>query len=491
MDFLDPKKKRAHIIRLYLGYVLVTIALFLASVLLLFTAFGYGINRSTGEVTQNGLLFVDAHPQAAQMYINGQNRGQTDGRFVLEAGRYSLELKRDGYRDWKRDFTLDGGNIVRLVYPFMFPEKLESTDIQSFTAQPDLVTESPDRRWIVMHDQSKPTEFRVLDTSEKELPVEAVTIPATLLAGRSGAQAMEMVEWSTDNRHVLIKNTHQGGYDFIVLDREDGSQSYNVTQVFGKAYGTVTLRDKKFDQLYLHDTTSGTLFAGNTKDKTTEKVIEQAAAFWPYKDQTLLYTTNAGAAADKALLKLKDGKVTYDIRDLARSQTYLLNMAEFDGKTYVIGASTTDGKVYVYENPIDVLKQANKQLSPAVLMKLEGAQHMSFSSNARFIGIQAGSQFAVYDFETEQQYKYDTKIAVPAGYKAKWMDGHRLMVVGTDNIMTVFDYDGLNAQKLVTTNAGFVPMFDRDYNRLYTVSPTKADASKQGLIWTDLNLGEE
>lgn len=490
MDFLDPQKKRQHTIKLFIGYALIGAALFLASLLLLFAAFGYGINRSTGEVIQNGLLFVDAHPEQANMYINGQDRGQTDGRFVLEAGNYNLELKRDGYRNWKRDFTLEGGNIVRLVYPFLFPEKLVSTDIQTFAAQPDMVSESPDRRWIVMHDQTNPTQFRVLDTSTRELPTETISLPTAVLGNRVGN--MEMAEWSTDNRHVLLKNTYQGGFDYIVFDREEPALSFNVTQVFGKAYGNVTLRDKKFDQLYLHDVATGDLLSGNAKDRTTEKVLEKVVAFWPYKDTTLLYTTNTDAPADKSLLRLREGQVTYTIRELARSDSYLLNMAEFDGETYVIGCAAVDGKIYIYKNPVNTLKQKPEvKLNHTVLMKLDNAQHLSFSNNARFASIQAGSQFAVYDFETELQYKYDTKVTVPPGYKAKWMDGHRLMVVGTDNKLTILDYDGLNPQTLVTTNSAHVPMFDRDYNRLYTVSPTVADATKQGLVWTDLNLGKD
>lgn len=490
MDFLDPQKKRQHTIKLFIGYVLIGTALFLASLILVYIASGYGFNRSTGEVTQNGLLFVDAHPQQATMYINGQDRGQTDGRFVLEAGNYNLELKRDGYRNWKRDFTLEGRKIVRLVYPFLFPQKLTSTDIQTFSTQPDMVSESPDRRWIVMHDTTNPTQFRVLDTSDDELQITTVTIPNGVLAGRVGT--MEMVEWSTDNRHVLLKYTYQGGFDYIVFDREEPAQTYNITQTFGKAYGNVTLRDKKFDLLYLHDTSTGDLFSANAKDKTVEKVLEKVVAFWPYKDTTLLYTTNTDAPADKTILRLKEGQVTYTIRQLARSNAYLLNMAEFDGETYVIGGATVDGKVYIYKNPVVSLKQSPKtEITQTVLMKLDKAQYLSFSGNARFASIQAGSQFSVYDFETEQQYKYDTKIPLPPNYKARWMDGHRLMVIGMDSKMTVFDYDGTNTQSLVNAHSAFIPMFDRDYNRLYTVSPTLADGTKLGLIWTDLNLGKD
>lgn len=492
MDFLDPKKKRAHVIRLFVGYFLVATALLLASILLLFAAFGYGINRSTGEVIQNGLVFVDAHPQSAKMFINGQDRGQTDGRFVLEAGKYTLELQRENYRPWKRDFILEGGNIVRLVYPFLFPEKLETTDIVELPTNTDMVTESPDRKWIIMHSQNSPRDFRVLDTSTKDLKTITATIPSSVLAGRSGSQKMEMVEWSTDNRHVLLKHSYSGGYDYIMFDRQAPEQSFNVTQLFNKAFTNVTLRDKKFDQFYLHDEETGELMTGSVSNRNLEPVLSGVVSFWPYKDKTVLYTTTKDAPAEKSLLRLKDGQITYTLRELTRDSGYLLNMAEFDGATYVIGSAMSDGKVYIFKNPVEALKRdTTKPLNPAVLMKLEGAQYLSFSNNARFASVQSGSKFAVYDFETEQQYKYDTQLTLPDAQKAKWMDGHRLMLVGSDNKLTIFDYDGLNPQTLVTTNSSYVPMFDRDYNRLYTVSPLVKDQSKQGLVWTDINLGVE
>lgn len=491
MDFLDPKKRRAHTIRLFVGYCLVATALLLGSILLLFAAFGYGINRTTGEVIQNGLLFVDAHPQAARMYINGQDKGETDGRFVLEANTYNLELKRDGYRSWKRDFTLEGGNIVRLVYPFLFPEKLTSKDVQPFAVTPDVVTESPDRRWIVIHDPSLPTTFKVVDTSTKDFATTSITIPEVVLNNRPGALKMEFVEWSTDNRHVLLKNTYQGGYDYLVIDRIDATAAYNATQVFNKQFSTITFRDKKSNQLYLHDTSSGELFSGSVQDKALTAVATDVLSFWPYKDNTVVYTTGSGATTfDKVVLRVKEGQVTYTIRELLRADGYLLNMAEFDNETYVVGGSKADGKVYIYKNPVQALKDnPATTMLPSILMRLDKPELASFSNNARFLAVQSSSKFAVYDFETEQKYTYDTKIQLPTVHKASWMDGHRLMLVGADNKLTIFDYDGLNAQQLVTTDPAFIPLFDRDYNQLFTVSPLTTDVTKQGLVWTDLNLG--
>jgi hypothetical protein len=115
MDFLDPKKRLAHRRRLIIGYVLMGIAILTVTYILVLITGGYGYNRKTGAIVQNGLVFVDSHPIGSKIYINGQDRGDAPGRFVLEEGKYKVEMKREGYRTWSRDFNLDGSSIERFV----------------------------------------------------------------------------------------------------------------------------------------------------------------------------------------------------------------------------------------------------------------------------------------------------------------------------------------------------------------------------------------
>jgi hypothetical protein len=123
MDFLDPKKRRAYHIRLIVGYVLVAIVIGLATVILVYGANGYGINTKTGQIVQNGLLFADSKPGGARIYLNDVDQNAaTAARLVLPAGNYKLTLKKSGYRDWSRHFTLSEQSVARYVYPFLFPE---------------------------------------------------------------------------------------------------------------------------------------------------------------------------------------------------------------------------------------------------------------------------------------------------------------------------------------------------------------------------------
>lgn len=486
MDFLDPKKKRAHTIRLFVGYCLMAIAILLATTLLLFAALGYGINRTTGEVTQNGLVFVDAHPEAAAIKINGVDKGQTDGRFVFEAGNYTLELSRDGYRGWRKDFTLEGGSIVRLVYPFLFPTQLVTTGITTATAAPDVVTTSPDRHWIVMHAPDALTTFNVVDTSTKINTAVPITVPAAVFGTHTGAQSLEFTEWSTDNRHILLKHTFTGGYDYLIVDREKPETSVNVSQLLGRNFTSVTLFDKQSDKIYGFDANGGVLQSIDLKSKVATTVATNVLSFWPYKDVNVLYVTNQGAVEGKVALHLRDGQTDYIVRELAVGPKYLLNLAEFDSHMYLAAASSSDGKLYIYKDPLSALKKNDQsQNIPLLLLKLDNPDYVTFSANARFIALQAGSKFEVYDAETKQQYRFDTKLALDAGQKANWMDGHRMMLI-SEGKMRVFEFDGQNMQTLVAAQAGYIPAFDRDFTAMFTYGPLVNDTSKSGLSRTEL-----
>ena len=71
MDFLDPKKRARHTIIILTGYVLIGVAIIIATIVLLYQAYGFGLNRN-GSVIQNGLLFFSSQPAPADIYINGK-----------------------------------------------------------------------------------------------------------------------------------------------------------------------------------------------------------------------------------------------------------------------------------------------------------------------------------------------------------------------------------------------------------------------------------
>lgn len=488
MDFLDPKKKRAHKIRLYVGYFLMAVALSIGTLILLFEAYGYDVNRKTGEVIQNGLVFLDSHPESARVIVNGENEGNTGTRLILPAGNYSVELQRDGYRTWKRDFELEGSIVERLTYPFLFPEKLEPKDVQLYGSMPTFATQSPDRRWLIVLRPGGLNSYDVVDLNDQNNATTELALPNNLFTAADGEHKLEMVEWSTDNRHVLVKHSYKDGFEFIMIDREEPAQSFSVNKTFGIPLTQVALRDKKFDQLHLLDGNGGILRFGDVKSKGLSLLGSQIRSFKSYSDDVMIYVTEEAAPEGKALVNVRRGNDIYKIREIPKSTLYVTDVTRYDDRWYMAVGTDTEKKAYVYEEVFaDVAVDKPRLPAPVAVLKLEKLEYLSVSANTRFIGVQGGSEFAVYDAEHGRQYRYNTGLVLAPGQKATWMDGHRYAVI-SEGQLAVFDYDGVNLQKLGAADAAFLPFFDRDYDNLHTLASSVAVKDKPALIKTSMRI---
>ena len=486
MDFLDPQKKRAHNIRLYIGYALMAVAIGIGTIVLVFAAYGYDIDRNTGDVIQNGLVIVDAKPEQANIFIDGDNKGTTGNRLILPAGTYKLKLQRDGYRNWIHTLNLEGSSIEQLVYPFMFPTKLVTKTVQDYATAPSMASSSPDRHWLVVHQPNSPSSFSVVDLNAEKNPVTTITLPSDAFTPAVGAHTYEAIEWSTDNSHLLLKHVFTGGSEFIILNRDSPTSSTNINKVFaGRAFTSATLRDKKYDQLYLLNGADGGLFQADTKNQTATLIVSGVISYKSYEDKTLLYVTNPLADTKEVQLHVRQDKKDYLLRNLPIASTYMLDMAQFDGDFYLIGGSAADGHVYIYKNPFELLsREPSKATQPFHVLIVQGAQYVSFSTIARFVSVQGGSNFVVYDFETNRQFKYDTKLPLAANQKAYWMDGHRLSLT-SDGAINIFDFDGTNLQKLSSSLPVFSVFFDRDYTAMFALAP---NPDKTVLTRTELKV---
>lgn len=489
MDFLDPDKKRKHAIRLYIGYFLVAIALTLASLILLYRSYGYDVNRKTGEVVQKGLVFVDAHPESAEIFLNGQlQKDRTDTRMELPVGHYELELKRQGYRSWKRSFDLEGGKIERFIYPTLFPDKLVTKDTQLYNDTPGFSTVSPDRHWALVLRSSSLTAFDVYDISKDEPTVTTINLPANILTSAPGTQGYSLVEWSTNNRHVLLKHHYAGKYEFVVVDRENPAQSYNVNRALSLEPTIVNLKDKSHEQLYVYQSATQLLQIADMKDKKVTPFLNKVVAFKSHGKDAIIYVTDDAKKPGELAVRIREGDKEYHVQYLKPQTEYLLELAKFDGHWFAVVGIKSEGTTRVYKDPIEQAKKTNqKDVTPIAVLRVQDPYSVSFSANARFVAAQGGSHFAVYDAETDRKFTYDTKLAVQPGQVATWMDGHRL-ILNIDNKVLIFDYDGINMQTLMPISVGHLPLFNRDYTFVYTVASSVSVPNKPALTQTALKV---
>ena len=496
MDYLDPRKRRAHNIRLIVGYILVAIVIGLGTIILVYGANGYGINTKTGQIVQNALLFADSNPGGSEIYLNGQDRhAATPSRLVLPAGNYTLTIKKDNYRDWTRQFTLSEQSVARYVYPFMFPTKPVVTSLKTYATQPGLITQSPDRRWLLVESNEASSQAPVFDeydthTLDQSTPsVQQVTLPASVLTDYSSASVLTVVEWSTDNNNVLLQHTYAGGSEFVVFNRAHPDQSFNVDQTFGMHPSQVALFDKKTDQLYIYDQSSQTLRLGNVGTKALGPILlKHVLAFKPYSKTLITYVTDNGEPAGTVAARIWNNGNTYKLNEFAAGSKYLIDAAQYNGDFYYVAGSDTSDRINIYKNPLDQIQDpALGKALPTLALNIIGGQKISFSDNTRFVEIENSQRFAVYDFETQTSYQYP--ITETLADNLSWMDGHRLYG-NSDGKIFVMDYDGTNKQTLTATSEPNGGLFSSDYTALLSLNHS-SDGTSFVLQDTDTRAGKD
>lgn len=487
MDFLDPKKQFRHRIILLLGYVLVAVAITIGTIVLVYQAYGFGLAKN-GTVIQTGLLFFSSHPNPADIYVDGTKKSvRTNTRLSLPANIYKIELRREGYHSWHRSIDLQGGSVEHFDYPFLIPKKLTTKSLQPFANAPQLASQSPDKRWLLIAQPDTRDNFFLYDLKNPAKAATTLSLPADLVSSPGVSESwLPLSEWADDNRHVVLQRKVDDKIEFILVDRADPAQSVNVSEVIKAGTAKLALKDKKFDQYYLYDEVDHSIKAASLKEPEVKPVLSRVLAYHSYGDDTILYATDNGASAGKVLIKMLRGNQTFTLRALPSGTSYLLDLTKYENTFYVAMSAASTNKVYIYKDPIGQLAQPVQRTAvPTQVLHVPNPDYLSFSPNAQFIVAEGGQRFGVYDIENQTGYNYTTTapLDMPQTH-ATWMDGHRLTYVSAGKLL-IFDYDNTNPHALVSASSNFTPYFTPDYKYVQVFAPTTTP-NQQSLAQTSL-----
>lgn len=486
MDFLDPQKQRAHQIRLLVGYVLLAIAVGLAATVLMYQARGFGYRE--GRVVQNGLVFVQSTPGSAAIDLNGRRSGTTNARLSLEAGSYTMKLSRNGYHDWQRALTVEGGSVEHFTYPFLVPRALTPVTLASYDQAPVLTTQSPDRRWLLVQQPGQIGSFDIFDAEEPEQvggTRRAAAIPAGLFTlPVADDRSLQLVDWSNNNEHVIFRHTAGGQAEYILFAHESPAESVNLTRTLGLTPDMIlSLQDKKYDRYFVHDTAARTLSTISLRDPQMVPMLTNVLAFKSYGTDTVLYTSALPAQPDRVQVRIYQDKRQHVLRTLPAGDTYLLGLSRYDNAWMVMTGVPAESRVYIYRNPVDALRRdPDRAVVPAAVLKAPQPSSVAFSANSQLMMAQGGTTFAVYDAEYDRSHTYSMEQPMDAPQtKAAWLDSHHLHYVSGGKAL-IFDYDGTNLRTLVNQTSALAPLYDTGYATLYSLAPSApaADGAAAG-----------
>lgn len=491
MDFLDPRKRRNHQIRLMIGYALMAVAILLTATILVYWAYGYGFNTKTGGVIENGLLFVDSKPGGASIYLNGKSQNQTtSARMVLAGAAYDLTLKKDGYADWQRRTTVPEHGVLRVVYPFLLPKEPKPQALKSYTALPVFISASPDRHWLLILAENSlaAPSFEMFDMTKPSQPAQVLSLPVQLLNGADRAgSSWTAIEWANDNNHLLLQHAFDGGLEFIMFNRADPAASVNLNRLFNFNPTDATLVNKRADQVYLHSQPDGSLLLADISRASLQPLLKKVLTFKSLGNDLIFYITDQDAAAGQVQARIWSSAKTYKLTNLPAGAKYFIEAANFQSHWYYVAGSDQSKRINIYKDPLDGLKDpARAVANPLISLTNSNVGSLSKSDNSRFLGAQDGQHFAVFDIENQTRYQFNLPSA--AQVPLKWMDGHR-WVGNIDGSVFIMDFDSQNPRKFIPTATDDV-WFDRDYNRLFSLLTAPGGVTTV-LQMTDLRAGAD
>jgi len=70
-------------------------------------AMGIGPFLASPEPNVYGRIYISSNPDKANVYFDGNKRGQTNNKWVLVTGEYSLTLKKQGYHDYNKKIKIE------------------------------------------------------------------------------------------------------------------------------------------------------------------------------------------------------------------------------------------------------------------------------------------------------------------------------------------------------------------------------------------------
>lgn len=461
MHRVDTNDRRTTVLRV-IAYSITVILSVVTTAILLLIALGYRFNSAEG-VIQSGLLLVDNKPEAGRVLVNNKVKDtQTPSRFVLPVGDYNVQIKLNGYHTWTKHVSIAAEVVEDVRYPLLIPTQL-TPNSKIEIGSPESVTQSGDKKILLYHVANEALVHEVKLTNDTPT-ASTLQFSKAFIRENGSVGLLRFVEWSLDNKFVLIEQTLPSGVtNYISLPIEKPDQAINISQKFNQL-APVDLHyvGKDTSRVYgLHD---GVLRRYNLETSETTAVLTRVISYEPYGSDTLAYTrTSEDGLSIESVLKTKNTSAVVE-SNTDTSARPVIEYGEYDSHTYFVVSDGSSKTSRIYRDALKgpILK---KQI-PYVTLPFTNATYARFSPNNQYVYLQNGQQFASYDFENTRRHTFKLTQVIGDRHPV-WMNDSHLTVRADDGQNYLFEFDGENNTTLVPSLSDSRAYFSSDQRSLY------------------------
>lgn len=469
MHEINNINKRLRTIKHFSNYFVVALVILVLSGLIVLAAQGYDIDRSTGQVIQNGILLVETEPSGAVLSINGRPESdRTSGKYPVPEGTYDLTLSKDGYRDWQTTAEVFGSKVNWIYYPRLIPETISTSTINPLD---DLkfIAQNPDRDVIVTSSSSNVRSLSVYDIGANEIEPSQLVIPQSVFFSNDNVVSgtIDFVRWSSLGRYLLVRYSVNNQDDLVLIDLENISSSINLDRAYNLDFTDIVFTDNDSSVIGLsggvvYELNLSTPLLGEPIANGVKSVFMNNNRIWLQRD-----TTDGSAFAlltdPTSPLVEREGEIT------------TARVVDWDGVENMVIAN--DEGVFVYK---DTTASRVENILVSKILKLDGYQRVTSSANGRFIALHAPKVSLVYDLENLRTYSID----IGTENSVAWLDDFRFYFELAGQLY-IQDFNGSNSYQIAGFEKNYPAFVDSDFSAIYSTAIRSVDGQ---LVFRRSNL---
>lgn len=458
--------KRKQLLQRAAVYTLMTLAVVGLVTLLIFFTLGYRYNQDDG-VVQTGLVQFGSKPSGAQVVIDDTSFGsRTPSKTSLAAGQHAISMQRDGYRQWQKSVDVVGGAVLWLNYARLIPTDLDPSNVASFNAVSSTAV-SPDARQMLVAEDPASATLRLINLTDDKIKPVALQLPANLYTApaEGESQRFELTKWDSSNRYVIVKHTHGGSHEWLVVDTRDVGSSQNITRLLGINASQLVFGNGTNSILYaLVDDTVRRVDRGSAT--ISRPLVKNVETFSLYDSDTVVFTERRNEETNKRGVGyyLASDDKTYQVGAYTEANDApRIAIGQYFGDTYI--AVAHGGKVAVSMGDLG----NPDEWQEITTMELGGVKHLSIVTAGRFVIAQTDDSYVVYDLELKKLTTTTLRGTGLVTEELRWLDGY---TVWSDRggMVRLYEFDGANQQDIMKVAPGYSVTLSPDGQYLYGIT---------------------
>ena len=192
---------------------------FIAAPSIIFYSQGYRFDLETRRLTQVGAFYFDVHPPRAQIFVDGEQIGETS-RFIgnnlsknLLSKTYRVSIQKEGYIPWRKNLDIVPRQVTEAKNITLFPANLVFEQKQQNVLR---FWPAPNTRHILLQkeNQTELWDLVLWDTADN--------VEYALFQAETPLQEMGNVEWALNSSALLFQIVSAQGFQTFVQNIDQG-----------------------------------------------------------------------------------------------------------------------------------------------------------------------------------------------------------------------------------------------------------------------------